>query len=118
VLSPIAGRIASRVGARPMLVAGSLLLATGYGLLANLSQVGGYWTSVFPGLVLLALGSGIAVAPLTDAVLGAVDDEFEGAAAGVNNAVAAGYRMAMMAACVATLGAAAVAAVTVRKRKP
>jgi hypothetical protein len=32
--------------------------------------------------------------------------------------VAAGYRMAMMAACVAALGAAAVAAVTVRKRKP
>ena len=149
VLSPIAGRIASRVGARPLLVIGSLLLATGYGLLANLSQAGGYWTSIFPGLIVLAVGSGIAVAPLTDAVLGAVDDEFEGAAAGVNNAVArvagllavalvgfvlggdadpgspaaretvaAGYRMAMMAACVAALGASVIAAVTVRKRQP
>jgi MFS family permease len=88
VLSPVAGRMAAKFGARPMLVFGSLLLAAGYGLLAILSEAGGYWVSVFPGLVLLALGSGVAVAPLTDAVLEAVDDEFEGAAAGVNNAVA------------------------------
>jgi len=88
VLSPIAGRIAAKVGARPMLVVGSLLLAAGYALLAILSNAGGYWASVFPGLVVLAVGSGITIAPLTDAVLEAVDDEFEGAAAGVNNAVA------------------------------
>jgi Na+/melibiose symporter-like transporter len=53
-----------------------------------LGDGGGYWTSVFPGLAVLALGMGTAVAPLTDAVLAAVADEFEGAAAGVNNAVA------------------------------
>lgn len=88
VLSPIAGRISAKVGARPMLVTGSLLIAAGYGLLATLSSAGGYWSSIFPGLAVLALGSGIAIAPLTDAVLEAIDDEFEGAAAGVNNAVA------------------------------
>lgn len=148
VLSPISGRIAARVGARPMLVVGSLLIAGGYGLLATLSSAGGYWSSVFPGLVVLALGSGITVAPLTDAVLEAVDDEFEGAAAGVNNAVArvagllavalvgfvlggdadpgspaareavaAGYRMAMLVSSVAAIGAALIAAVTVRPRR-
>jgi EmrB/QacA subfamily drug resistance transporter len=88
VLSPIAGRVSAKVGARPMLIGGSLLIAVGYGLLAALSSVGGYWSSIFPGLAILAVGSGIAVAPLTDAVLEAVDDRFEGAAAGVNNAVA------------------------------
>ncbi|MGH6911443.1 MAG: MFS transporter, partial [Phenylobacterium sp.] len=88
VLSPIAGRIAAKVGTRPVLVAGSLMIAGGYGLLATLANDGGYWSSMFPGLVVLALGSGTTVAPLTDAVLEAVDDEFEGAAAGVNNAVA------------------------------
>jgi EmrB/QacA subfamily drug resistance transporter len=148
VLSPIAGRIAAKVGPRPMLIAGSLLIATGYGLLATLANAGGYWASMFPGLVVLALGSGTAVAPLTDAVLEAVDDEFEGAAAGVNNAVAriagllavalvgfvlggdadpsspaareavaAGYRMAMMVSAIAALGAALIAVVTLRKRQ-
>lgn len=148
LLSPISGRIAAKVGARPMLVAGALLIAAGYGLLATLANAGGYWTSMFPGLVVLALGSGTAVAPLTDAVLEAVDDQFEGAAAGVNNAVArvagllavalvgfvlggdadpsspaareavsAGYRMAMLLSAAAALGAALIAAVTVRKRE-
>jgi EmrB/QacA subfamily drug resistance transporter len=149
VLSPIAGRIAAKVGARPMLVVGSLLLAAGYGLLAMLSSAGGYWVSVFPGLVVLAVGAGTAVAPLTDAVLEAVDDRFEGAAAGVNNAVArvagllavalvgfvlggdadpsspaareavaAGYRTAMLVSAAAALGAALIAAATVRQRRP
>lgn len=148
VLSPIAGRIVARVGARPMLVVGALLIAAGYALLATLSDAGGYWVSVFPGLVVLAVGSGTTVAPLTDAVLEAVDDEFEGAAAGVNNAVArvagllavalvgfvlggdadpsspaaraavaSGYRMAMLVSAAAALGAALIAAATVRKRE-
>jgi EmrB/QacA subfamily drug resistance transporter len=148
VLSPIAGRIAAKVGPRPMLVVGSLLLAAGYGLLAILSNAGGYWVSVFPGLALMALGSGIAVAPLTDAVLEAVADEFEGAAAGVNNAVArvagllavalvgfllgghadpsspaareavaAGYRTAMLVSALAATGAALIAVVAVRARR-
>ena len=49
---------------------------------------GGYWSGGFPGLSVLALGMGTTVAPLTAAVLGAVPQEFEGAASGVNNAVA------------------------------
>jgi EmrB/QacA subfamily drug resistance transporter len=138
VLSPLAGRTASRIGARPMLIVGPLLIAAGFGLLAILAQAGGYWVSVFPGLALVALGAGIAVAPLTDAVLGAVGAEYEGAAAGVNNAVArvagllavalvgfaiggsdpqaiaAGYRTAMIVSAVASAAAALIAALTVR----
>jgi EmrB/QacA subfamily drug resistance transporter len=147
VLSPIAGRIATAIGARVMLIVGPLLVAIGFGLLAIMSDAGGYWVSMFPGLTVLALGAGIAVAPLTDAVLEAVDDKFEGAAAGVNNAVArvaglfavalvgfalggdpdpssaaareavaAGYRIAMLVSAAAAAGAALIAAFTVRKR--
>lgn len=138
VLSPLAGRVASRIGARPMLVVGPLLIAAGFGLLAVLESADGYWISVFPGLAVIALGAGIAVAPLTDAVLGAVGDEYEGSAAGVNNAVArvagllavamvgfviggsdpkaiaGGFRLAMIAASAASALAAMIAVLTVR----
>ena len=139
VLSPLAGRVSARIGARLMLIVGPLLIAAGFGLLAALAaRSGGYWISVFPGLAIVALGAGIAVAPLTDAVLGAVADEYEGAAAGVNNAVArvagllavalvgfviggsdpgaiaAGFRVAMIVAAAASAAAALIAALTVR----
>lgn len=138
VLSPVAGRLASRIGARPMLILGPLLVAAGFALMAVMARGESYWTSVFPGLTVLALGAGVAVAPLTDAVLGAVGEEYEGAAAGVNNAVArvagllavaligfviggsdpaaiaTGYRTAMVAAAIASGAAALIAALTVR----
>ena len=88
VLSPLAGRLAARVGARILLAVGPLLVATGFALLAWRAGDGWYWTGAFPGLTVMALGMGLAVAPLTDAVLGAVPDEYEGAASGINNAVA------------------------------
>ncbi|MEO8114376.1 MAG: MFS transporter, partial [Phenylobacterium sp.] len=88
VLSPLMGRAAAKVGARALLTAGPLLVAIGFALLAWRAGDGSYWTGVFPGLVLLALGIGTALAPLTDAVLGAVPGAYEGAASGINNAVA------------------------------
>jgi EmrB/QacA subfamily drug resistance transporter len=138
VLSPLAGRLAHAVGAKTLLVAGPALVAAGFGLMAWRASDPAYWTGAFPGLCVLALGVGIAVAPLTDAVLGAVPDEYEGAASGINNAVArvagllavalvgfvvgaadpaailAGYRTALAVAAAAALGAAALAALTVR----
>jgi len=63
-------------------------VAAGFVCLALRSSDGRYWSGVFPGVALLAVGMGLAVAPLTDAVLGAVSRDHEGAASGVNNAVA------------------------------
>jgi EmrB/QacA subfamily drug resistance transporter len=140
-LSPVSGRLASRVGSKTLLVTGPVLVAAGFGLLAWRAASPGYWDGAFPGLVLLAVGMGLAVAPLTDAVLGAVGTEYEGAASGINNAVArvagllavalvgfvlsgagaaailAGYRMAMTVAVFGALAAAAVAGLTAPKRR-
>lgn len=88
VLSPLAGGFSAKVGPRVMLGGGPVLVAVGFILLAVFADRPDYWTGVFPGLAILAVGMGLAVAPLTDAVLGAVDDAYEGAAAGINNAVA------------------------------
>jgi hypothetical protein len=87
-VSPAAARLADRFGPRLLLTAGPLLVAAGFAMLAATASDGRYWTGLFPGLATLALGMGLAVAPLTDVVLGAVDPAFDGAAAGVNSAVA------------------------------
>ncbi|MDB5445842.1 MAG: drug resistance transporter, EmrB/QacA subfamily [Phenylobacterium sp.] len=139
VLSPLAGRLAKRLGARTLLTAGPLLVAAGFGLMAWRAPVAAYWTGAFPGLLSLSVGMGLAVAPLTDQVLGAVPAAYEGAAAGINNAVArvagllavalvgfvlagsdaaailGGYRTAMALAGAVAAAAAAIAALTVRR---
>jgi EmrB/QacA subfamily drug resistance transporter len=141
VLSPLAGRLANAVGARALLVAGPAMVGAGFGLMAWRAADARYWTGAFPGLCVLALGLGLAVAPLTDAVLGAVPDEYEGAASGINNAVArvagllavalvgfvlsgadapailAGYRTALAVAAAAALASAAIAGATVGGRR-
>ncbi len=87
-LSRAAGGLAGRIGTRPMLVAGPLVVAAGFALLSRLPSEGfDYWRHVFPGLVTLALGMAISVAPLTTAVMNSVPDERVGVASGVNNAI-------------------------------
>jgi EmrB/QacA subfamily drug resistance transporter len=86
-MSPLAGALYARVGARLPLVVGPLLAAVAFALLALPSVGGSYWTTFFPGIVVLGLGMGLTVAPLTSAVMASVADHHAGVASGVNNAV-------------------------------
>ncbi len=88
VMSPAAGRLMDRFGARLILVVGPLVAALGFALLALPSRGGSYLTTFFPGLTVLGVGMGMTVAPLTTAVMGSVDERHAGVASGVNNAVA------------------------------
>lgn len=98
-LSPWAGGLVTRYGGRRPLVLGPLVAALGFALFAFLpgavageaGVLGGlepsYWTAVFPAVVVLGLGMGITVAPLTTVVMEAVDRQQSGIASGVSNAV-------------------------------
>jgi MFS family permease len=82
------GDVAGRIGARLPLIGGSGLFAAGLLLCLLAGRGGSYWTTVLPGVVLVALGMACAAAPLTAAVLGSVDKRHTGAASGLNSALA------------------------------
>ena len=85
--SPAMGKLAARIGPRWPLTIGPLLVAGGYALGMRIGVGGDYWTSVLPSILAVSAGMAIAVAPLTTAVLSAVDEHHVGTASGLNSAV-------------------------------
>jgi predicted MFS family arabinose efflux permease len=82
------GRVASKIGPRFPLTLGPVIVAAGFFLATRIGAGGGYWTSVLPALLVIAVGMAVAVAPLTTAVLSSVGPQDTGLASGFNSAVA------------------------------
>ncbi len=90
-LSRWAGHLADRIGPRPLLIAGPALSGLGFlamGLAGLTAGPSAFWLTFFPGILLLGIGMGLTVAPLSTAVMNSVETEQAGIASGVNNAVA------------------------------
>lgn len=143
-LSPTAGKLAQRWGPRGPMTLGPLVAGAGLAMLMNAGPGSRYVPDLLPGVVVFGLGMSATVAPLTTAVLTAIEGSHAGLASGINNAVARvagllavvliplaagisglddigseafsdGYRTAMQMAALLCVGGAAISFLTIRK---
>jgi len=85
-LSPVSGALVARFGPRWLMTAGIVAVGAGFVLVSGAHAGSDYVTALLPGILLQGLGLGLAVTPLTAAVLAAVDDTDLGEASAVNDA--------------------------------
>jgi EmrB/QacA subfamily drug resistance transporter len=86
-LSSRFGALAGKLGARLFMTVGPWVAALGFLLMLRVDTQVAYWTELFPGVLIFALGLSMTVAPLTSAVLGDVPTTRAGIASAVNNAI-------------------------------
>lgn len=86
-LSTRIGRLSDTYGPERIIALGAAIVALAYGATALTAPMQLYWAATFPAMALAGLGMAFVVAPLSAAVMGAVDDSQTGAASGVNNAI-------------------------------
>ncbi|SIN75804.1 drug resistance transporter, EmrB/QacA subfamily [Agromyces cerinus subsp. cerinus] len=82
------GGLSTRFGPRIFMTLGPITVALGYLLTLTVTTEVSYWTQLLPGIIVMGLGMAMTVAPLTAAILGAVDPARAGIGSAVNNAVA------------------------------
>jgi EmrB/QacA subfamily drug resistance transporter len=82
----IGSRILGRVGARPILVTGFTLAATGLALLVRVSPTTGYLDVVLPSILLIGAGMGAAFVSMTSSAVAGVPREDAGVASALLNA--------------------------------
>jgi EmrB/QacA subfamily drug resistance transporter len=87
-LSSVFGGLAGKYGPRWFMAGGPLVIAIAYLLMLRFDVQTDVWLDVLPAILLFGLGLSITVAPLTAAVLGAIDSKHAGIASAINNAVA------------------------------
>jgi len=81
------GKLSGEYGPRIFMTAGPLIVAAGFVTMLFIDASANYW-AMLPGILLFGIGLSVTVAPLTAAILGAVDSKRSGIASAINNVVA------------------------------
>jgi len=106
VIAPLAGRLADRVGSRPLITFGLLCVSGALFWQSHLTVFSGYG-ALLPGFMLMGVGMGFVMSPMSLAAMNAVDRTKAGVASGIlsmNRMVGGTFGVAILGALVATLG--------------
>jgi Na+/melibiose symporter-like transporter len=82
--APHAARLAGRVGTKPVVSVGMVVLAGGLAWLSRAGVDWGFWAIAGPQLA-MGLGMGLAMAPATDAIMGSLPPEHASVGSAVND---------------------------------
>lgn len=88
LLSRSVGGLSERIGARPLLLGGSVAALGGFAMLGLIPAAWGGGLSIAAPMGLLGFGFALAITPLTAVALAAVPEGRGGVASGINNAAA------------------------------
>src|SRR5690349_10869183 len=87
LVAPIAGLLSDRIGSRPLLVGGMVLMSAALAWLALVSTPTVAYLRLVPPFVMAGVGMSLYFAPTANLVLSAVRRDQEGKASGVNNTI-------------------------------
>jgi EmrB/QacA subfamily drug resistance transporter len=106
LLAPIAGRLADRVGPRPLMTFGLLMVSGALFWQSHLTVSSAYDT-LLPGFILMGIGMAFVMSPMSTAAMNAVDQAKAGVASGIlsmSRMVGGTFGVAVLGALVSTLG--------------
>jgi EmrB/QacA subfamily drug resistance transporter len=106
ILGPVSGRLTDKIGPRPLMVLGTLIVAVSILIESRITVHSGY-LRLLPGFVLMGIGMGLVMSPMATAAMNAVDRTKAGAASGVlsmSRMVGSTFGVAVMGAIVTTVG--------------
>jgi EmrB/QacA subfamily drug resistance transporter len=106
LIAPIAGRLADRVGSRPLMTFG-LLCVSGSLIWQSTLTVSSAYGVLLPGFVLMGIGMAFVMSPMSTAAMNAVEPAKAGVASGIlsmSRMVGGTFGVAVLGALVSTLG--------------
>jgi EmrB/QacA subfamily drug resistance transporter len=106
VTGPLAGRLTDRVGPRPLMTLGLVVVGLAILIQSRITVHTGYGL-LLPGFILMGLGLGLVMSPMSTAAMNAVDRTKAGAASGVlsmSRMIGSTFGVAIMGALVTTIG--------------
>jgi EmrB/QacA subfamily drug resistance transporter len=106
VSGPIAGRLSDRIGPRPLMTLGLLMVAGALLIQSGITIHTGYGL-LLPGFILMGIGMGLVMSPMSAAAMNSVDRTKAGVASGtlsMNRMIGGTFGVAVMGALVTAIG--------------
>jgi MFS family permease len=106
IAGPVAGRLSDRIGPRPLITLGLLVVAAALFIQSGITPHTGYGL-LLPGFVLMGVGMGLVMSPMSTAAMNAVDRTKAGVASGtlsMSRMVGGTFGVAVMGALVTAIG--------------